>query len=85
MRATVNRKIVGSNPTRVFFALLAQSVEHQTFNLRVAGSSPARGLWSLNQTLNDINPGVYLVSTRDCPYKVVRYNEHHLSHHGGVV
>ena len=53
MRATVNRKIVGSNPTRVLFALLAQSVEHQTFNLRVAGSSPARGLWSLGQTLND--------------------------------
>ena len=25
-------------------ASLAQSVEHQTFNLRVAGSSPARGL-----------------------------------------
>ena len=27
-------------------ALLAQSVEHQTFNLRVAGSSPARGYFS---------------------------------------
>ena len=26
-------------------ASLAQSVEHQTFNLRAAGSSPAGGLW----------------------------------------
>ena len=42
---------VGSKPTRTIvninilnYALLAQSVEHQTFNLRVAGSSPAGGL-----------------------------------------
>ena len=33
----------GFDPRCVYFALLAQSVEHQTFNLRVAGSSPARG------------------------------------------
>ena len=31
-------------------ALLAQSVEHQTFNLRVAGSSPARGLFSFRSS-----------------------------------
>ena len=30
-------------------ASLAQSVEHQTFNLRVAGSSPAGGISSLFQ------------------------------------
>ena len=35
----------GSNPAGDTIALLAQSVEHQTFNLRVAGSSPARGLF----------------------------------------
>ena len=34
-------------------APLAQSVEHQTFNLRVVGSSPTRGYMSLGQTLND--------------------------------
>ena len=51
---------IGSNPTVVaaFYesiirASLAQSVEHQTFNLRVAGSSPARGFFL------DYNTSVY--------------------------
>lgn len=46
-RSAVNRKAGGSSPlgreTNIFLtksALLAQSVEHQTFNLRVGGSSP---------------------------------------------
>ena len=34
-------------------APLAQSVEHQTFNLRAAGSSPARG-FVIHRTLNDV-------------------------------
>ena len=34
----------GSNPVgNTISAPLAQSVEHQTFNLRVVGSSPTRG------------------------------------------
>ena len=33
----------GSNPAGDNLALLAQSVEHQTFNLRVKGSSPLLG------------------------------------------
>ena len=35
---------IGHPPQRGgIYALLAQSAEHQTLNLRVAGSSPARG------------------------------------------
>ena len=33
------------------FASLAQSVEHQTFNLRAAGSSPAGGFTELTAKL----------------------------------
>ena len=39
--AYCEQKILGSRLTRV--ALVAQSVEHQTFNLRVVGSSPIQG------------------------------------------
>ena len=37
------QKVDGSIPSFVIYALLAQSVEHQTFNLRVRGSSPLQG------------------------------------------
>ena len=52
-RVALNHEVAGSNPVSCFVvgpdikmeskALLAQLVEHQTFNLRVAGSSPAQG------------------------------------------
>ena len=54
-RLTSDQKIEGSSPSGVFFivilshslrtrqARVAQSVEHQTFNLRAAGSSPVAG------------------------------------------
>ena len=40
-------------PPGADYASLAQSVEHQTFNLRAAGSSPARG-FVIHRTLNDV-------------------------------
>lgn len=38
----ITRRYIGSSG-----ALLAQSVEHETFNLRAAGSSPAQGYRAL--------------------------------------
>ena len=35
-----------------FIASLAQSVEHETFNLRAAGSSPAEGFSLFNNLFN---------------------------------
>ena len=54
-RSTVNREAVSSILTEsVFLAPLAQSVEHQTFNLRAAGSSPAGGSIGRFQQFNII-------------------------------
>lgn len=42
--STADRMVPSSNPGSSFIpALLAQSVEHQTFNLRATGSSPVQG------------------------------------------
>ena len=40
------RSVLGQTLNSIHFASLAQSVEHETFNIRAAGSSPAGGfLW----------------------------------------
>ena len=39
------------------YARLAQSVEHQTFNLRVAGSSPSSGVGCFKGTMATKRPG----------------------------
>ena len=36
-------------------ALLAQSAEHQTFNLRVAGSSPAKGFIETHTAISELS------------------------------
>ena len=43
-RGRCQQSYLTTQPTQNTLASLAQSVEHQTFNLRAAGSSPAGGL-----------------------------------------
>ena len=47
------RHYIVFNNIRILKAPLAQSVEHETFNLRAAGSSPAEG-FSMNAGSNNI-------------------------------
>ena len=46
-QATVNRKVVGSSPTRgAKFAPIAELVRHLTCNQKIVGSSPTGGsIW----------------------------------------